>query len=301
MHEIAKQLLQKYNNQSEQDYLNALKEIFQEIALLALWRAKFYERAAFYGGSALRILYGLDRFSEDLDFTLLKPDKNFNLASYNQAITDEMRGFGFDVKVETKNKNILSNIESAFIKADSKKQLLSIEAPIDITARIHNMHTIKIKMEVDINPPPQFNTEVKTLLQPIPFFVKTLTQPDLFAGKIHALLCRPWQKRVKGRDWYDFVWYVARDTPINLIHLQQRLIQSNAWEADKSFTKQDLIILLKEKINNTDFNNAKNDVIPFLKDPQSITLWSKDFFLDLINRIQTLSVNKKTGLYKIDN
>src|SRR5438309_3791037 len=116
-------MLDRYKCVTAQDYENALKEIIQEIALLGLWRAKFYEHAAFYGGSALRILYGLDRFSEDLDFTLLRPDKTFSLASYNQAIMDELRSFGFKVEVVTKTKKIVSNIESAFIKADSKQQL----------------------------------------------------------------------------------------------------------------------------------------------------------------------------------
>lgn len=281
MQDAIKHMLQKYKCHSEQDYINAIKEIFQEIALLGLWRAKFFEQAAFYGGSALRILYKLDRFSEDLDFTLLKSDKNFNLASYNQAISDELVGFGFKVEVLTKNKNIQTNIESAFIKADTKKQLLIVEAPPELAARIHQMHTIKIKMEIDVSPPGKFTTETKTLLQPIPFFVKTLTQPNLFAGKIHAILCRPWQKRVKGRDWYDFVWYIAHHIPVNLTHLRERLIQTQAWDSKKMFTQNDLIQLLKNKINNTDFTLAKKDVIPFLRDPQSIALWSTNFFLSL--------------------
>lgn len=289
MQSAVEQMLQKYKCHSEQDYINAVKEIFQEIALLGLWRAKFYERAAFYGGSALRILYGLDRFSEDLDFTLLKANKTFNLSIYNQAIADEFQGFGFDVKVTTKNKNIESNIESAFIKADSKKQLIIINAPTKMTERIHQMQTIKIKMEVDVNPPGKFSTEVKTLLLPIPFFVKTLIPPDLFSGKIHALLCRPWIKRVKGRDWYDFVWYVARKIPVNLTHLCERLVQSNAWEVKKPFTKQDLINLLKDKIKNTDFSAAKKDVIPFLKDPMTTNLWSIAFFLELLNQLEIYS------------
>jgi predicted nucleotidyltransferase component of viral defense system len=294
MHDVVKQMLEKYKCTSEQDYINALKEIFQEIALLGLWRAKFFEHAAFYGGSALRILYRLDRFSEDLDFTLLKPDKKFNLSSYNQAIADELHGFGFNVEVLKKNKNMQTNIESAFIKADTKKQLLVIEAPPELAARIHHMHNIKIKMEVDVNPPGKFTTEVKTLLQPIPFFVKTLTQPNLFAGKIHAILCRPWQIRVKGRDWYDFVWYIAHNIPVNTIHLKERLIQSHSWERKKSFTKNDLIQLLKNKINNTDFKLAKKDVVSFLKDPQSVDVWSTDFFLKLLDQIQVIDKNKKT-------
>lgn len=286
MHDVIKKMLEKYQCHSENDYINALKEIFQEIALLGLWRAKFYEHAAFYGGSALRILYGLDRFSEDLDFTLLQADKTFSLTPYNQAIADELRSFGFNVEVITKSKQIVSNIESAFIKADSKQQLIVIEAPKDIIASVHKMKILKIKMEVDINPPGKFTTEVKNLLQPIPFGVKTLIPSDLFAGKIHALLCRPWQIRVKGRDWYDFVWYIARNTPVNLIHLRQRLIQSKAWDKRKKLSLEDLKKLLTDKINQVDFSNAKKDVLLFLNDPQSIELWSKAFFLELLEKIK---------------
>lgn len=289
MHEVVKTMLKKYSCHSEQDYVNALKEIFQEIALLGLWRSKFYEKAAFYGGSALRILYGLDRFSEDLDFTLLQKDKNFNLDTYNLAIKEELNSFGFQVKVATKNKNIETNIESAFIKAETKKQLLIIDAPTDILGHIHPMHTIKIKMEVDTNPPGKFQTETKYILNPIPFSVKTLTQPNLLAGKIHAILCRPWQKRVKGRDWYDFVWYIAREIPVNLFHLQARLAQSNAWPKNESLLENDLINLLTKKINGTDFENAKKDVIPFLKNKNSTDLWSKKFFLEVLEKLTILS------------
>lgn len=287
MHEAIKQMLQKYSCHSEQDCLNAIKEIFQEISLLGLWRAKFYEKAAFYGGSALRILYGLDRFSEDLDFTLLQKNKKFNLEPYNRAIANEINAFGFEVKVVTKSKILDSNIESAFIKADTKKQLMLIDVPLKISTKIHRMNTIKIKMEVDINPPEKFTTEAKTLLQPIPFSVKTLVLPDLFAGKVHALLCRPWQKRVKGRDWYDFVWYIARNVPVNLSHLSERLIESGAWNAKEEFSQNDLTLLLQDKINNTDFMNAKKDILPFLKDPKSIDLWSIEFFISLLKKLRT--------------
>lgn len=289
MHHAIKTMLAKYQCHAEQDYINALKEIFQEIALLGLWRAKFYEKAAFYGGSALRILYGLDRFSEDLDFTLLKKDKHFSLSSYNRAISEELKSFGFEVTVETKNKKIESAIESAFIKAESKKQLIVIETPADILTHFHSMHTIKIKMEVDTDPPEKFNTDVKNILQPLPFSIKTLTQPDLFAGKIHALLCRPWQTRVKGRDWYDFVWYIARAIPVNLVHLRERLIQTKAWNKNTKLTGQDLIALLTKKITETDFENAKKDVIYFLNDKDAVNLWSKEFFLEITQKIMTLN------------
>lgn len=288
MHTAIDSMLDKYECHSEQDYINALKEIFQEIALLGLWRSKFYEKAAFYGGSALRILYGLDRFSEDLDFTLLKAEKDFDLTPYNTAIADELSAFGFQVMVETKRKNFASNIESAFIKAESKKQLIVIEAPVDMLKRIHSMHTLKIKMEVDTDPPGLFDTEAKTLLQPVPFSVRTLVQPDLFAGKIHALLCRPWQKRVKGRDWYDFAWYIAQRVPVNLEHLRERLIQSGAWSRNHSFAKKDLMELLLNKINETDFANAKADILPFIVDKQAVELWSAAFFSELLGRMEVL-------------
>jgi predicted nucleotidyltransferase component of viral defense system len=285
MHAAIKTMLEKYNCHSEQDYTNALKEIFQEIALLGLWRAKFYEKAAFYGGTELRILYGLDRFSEDFDFTLLKTNKNFDLTPYNQAVADELGSFGFQVSVEVKNKNIESNIESAFIKASTQKQLIIIEAAPEITSRIHRMNTIKIKMGVDINPPDSCDTEVKNILLPIPFSVKTLTQPDLFAGKLHAILCRPWQKRVKGRDWYDLVWYVARNIPANLNHLRDRLIQSGAWDKKKKFTANDLLTLLEDKISQTDFANAKSDILPFISDKAAVNIWSQSFFAEVSKNI----------------
>jgi predicted nucleotidyltransferase component of viral defense system len=287
MHPVIKTMLAKYKCNSEQDYINALKEIFQEIALLGLWRSKFYEKAAFYGGTALRILYGLDRFSEDLDFTLLQTNNHFNLSTYNQAIVDELNSFGFRVTVETKNKTIESNIESAFIKATTKKLLIIIGAESGIIDRIHHMNTIKIKMEIDINPPRNVNTEVKNVLLPIPFSIKTVTQPDLFAGKLHALLCRPWQTRVKGRDWYDLVWYIARNIPVNLPHLRDRLIQSKAWAKNRKFSLDDLLELLRNKINQVDFNNAKVDILPFIKDKQAIDLWTRDFFLQIIQNIKS--------------
>ncbi|MEM1243993.1 MAG: nucleotidyl transferase AbiEii/AbiGii toxin family protein, partial [Pseudomonadota bacterium] len=251
-----------------------------------LWRAKFFEKAAFYGGSALRILYSLNRFSEDLDFSLLTPTNEFDLTPYNKAITNELAGFGFEAMVNQKIKPIASNIESAFIKADSKKQLIKIQAPKDIVKNIHPMQTIKIKMEVDTNPPGEFQTETKFLLQLIPFSIKTFVQADLFAGKIHAILCRPWVIRVKGRDWYDFVWYISQNIPVNLNHLKQRLIQSSAWPKQKKFNKTDLKKLLKEKIQTTDFTNAKADIYPFIAEHAGIKVWSEEFFLSLIEKLQ---------------
>lgn len=289
MNDVISLMLARYPCKSVNDYQNALKEIIQEIALLGLWRSKFFEKAAFYGGTALRILYGLNRFSEDLDFSLLRPEPYFRLAPYLSGLKAELDSFGFKVRIEEKAKKQDSSIQSAFIKTGTQDLLLDIEVPPHISERIHSMHLLKIKLEIDIDPPAGFETEVKYLLQPIPFSVNTYSLPDLFAGKIHALLCRPWQGRVKGRDWYDFVWYLGQHIPVHLSHLQNRLIQTGAWSQDKILTLSDLQGLLIQKIDHIDFKAAQREVAPFLKDQSAIALWSPDFFKTLVKKIQTFA------------
>jgi hypothetical protein len=283
MHNAVQTMLEKYQCKSQRDTINALKEIFQEIALLGLWRAKFFEHAAFYGGTALRIVYGLDRFSEDMDFSLLAPNEQFSLLKYNQAIVDELAAFGFEVQVEHKSKTANSAIESAFIKANTIKQLLTIHPTGSMTDNIHHMHVIKIKMEIDTDPPLGFITEAKRLLLPIPFSVLTYSRQDLFAGKIHALLCRKWQNRIKGRDWY-----ISRNIQVNLSHLQERLVQSNHWNVLETLTHDQLVNLLENKINEIDFDAAKQDVIDFLKDKSSVHLWSAQFFIELTKSLKSI-------------
>lgn len=282
-----KTMLEKYNCQTEADYINALKEIFQEIALLGLWRSKFFEQAAFYGGTASRILYGLDRFSEGMDFTLLQKNKDFSLDKFNSAIKSELSAFGFEVEVRTKEKNIDTSIESAFIKANTLNQFINIKVPEEITQYIHKMSNIKIKMEVDTDPPGNFDTEVKQLFLPIPYSVLTLKQEDLFAGKLHAVLCRQWKKRIKGRDWYDFYWYVSRNIPVNLKHLETRMIQSKQWPSDQLLTETELHQLMNKRINEIDFELAKQDVLKFIKDRSALDFWSKEFFMEIANKIQS--------------
>lgn len=282
-------MLARYNCQSSNDYSNALKEIIQEITLLALWRAKFFEKAAFYGGTALRILYGLDRFSEDLDFSLLTPDKDFKLTPYFSSIKAELSSFGFDVVLDEIKKSKLTSIQSAFLKLGTKEHLLKIKAPSWLQKTIHNMELLKIKFEIDIDPPSDFNTESKLLLQPIPFMINTYQPSDLFAGKLHAILCRQWQGRVKGRDWYDLVWYVGRNIPVHLRHLEKRLQQSGHWQSMQQLTYNDAIALLTARIDQINFKAAAQEVMPFIKDHHSIQLWSKAFFMDVITRIQVTS------------
>ncbi|MDA3813320.1 MAG: nucleotidyl transferase AbiEii/AbiGii toxin family protein [Candidatus Cloacimonetes bacterium] len=286
MNEALNLMLKKYNCKSISDYENALKEVVQEIALLGLWRAKFYEKAAFYGGSALRILYGLNRFSEDLDFSLLKADEDTNLNKYHKAIESELTSFGLNVDVIPKTKTYRTQIDSAFIKAGTLQNMISIKVPVSLRKRIHKNKVIKIKFEVDKDPPDGFDTEAKYLLQPIPFSINTFTMPSLFAGKMHAVLCRKWQKRVKGRDWYDLVWFIGRNTLLNLTHLELRMKQSEHLKQQDVLTKMELLKLLNNKIDNVDFLLAKNDVRNFIKDQDTLKVWSKDFFRDIVKGIK---------------
>lgn len=280
-------MLERYNCQTFDDYANALKEIIQEIALLGLWRAKFFEKAAFYGGTSLRILYDLNRFSEDLDFSLLTPNPNFDLKIYNHAVQKELEAFGFKLEVISKPK-MQTQIVSAFIKAETKIQLLNLNVPDAFSRYLPKGQQLKIKMEVDVDPPPLFETEIKNLLQPIPFSVKTYALQDALAGKIHAMLCRSWQLRVKGRDWYDFIWFMGRKIPVRLQHLEQRLIQSKHWNEQEKLTEKILKDMLREKIKSLDIDKAKLDVRLFLRDQASIQIWSQGFFLDLVEKLAVI-------------
>jgi len=288
MHEAVTRMLAKYEPKSVDDSVRALREIIQEVALLGLWRAKFFEHAAFYGGTALRILYGLDRFSEDLDFSLLEPSPDFRLARYTASLEEELLAFGFNVRVEMVNKAVESAVQSAFLKANTRNELLVIEAGEELTGQVSAGQVLKVKIEVDTDPPPGFTTSTRYLLQPIPFAVRSYSLPDLFAGKMHALLFRTWKNRVKGRDWYDFVWYAANHPQLNLAHLEQRMRQTGQWSGELPLSQAAFRDLLFDTIDRLDVNQARKDVAPFVNDQQTLALWSNDFFRDVAGRILTV-------------
>ncbi len=286
MHDAVKRMLAKYEPKSVDDSVRALREIIQEVALLGLWRAKFFEHAAFYGGTALRILYGLDRFSEDLDFSLLEPSDDFNLARFMASLEEELLAFGFNVRVEMVDKAVESAVQSAFLKANTRNELLVIEAGEELVGQISAGQVLKVKIEVDTDPPAGFTTSTRYLLQPIPFAVRSYALPDLFAGKMHALLFRKWKNLVKGRDWYDFVWYAANHPQLHLAHLEQRMRQTGHWSGEKLLSFTSFRDLLFETIDRLDVNQARKDVAPFVKDQDQLALWSHDFFRDVASRIQ---------------
>jgi predicted nucleotidyltransferase component of viral defense system len=286
MHEAVARMLARYEPKSVDDSVRALREIIQEVALLGLWRAKFFEHAAFYGGTALRILYGLDRFSEDLDFSLLAPSDDFNLARYTASLEEELLAFGFNVRVEMVDKAVESAVQSAFLKGNTRNELLIIETGQEMARQIPAGQVLKIKLEVDTDPPSGFASHTRYLLHPIPFAVRCYTLPDLFAGKMHALLFRKWKNRVKGRDWYDFVWYAANHPQLNLAHLEQRMRQTGHWKGEQLLSAPEFSKLLNEAIERLDVEQARRDVAPFVKDRRMLDIWSHDFFRDVAGRIE---------------
>ena len=281
-------MLERYECRGVSDYENALREIFQELALLGLWRGKFFEKAAFYGGTALRVLDGLDRFSEDMDFSLLQPDSSFTLTPYCKFIRNELQAWGFPVDVAVKSKSVETAVESAFLKADTEQQLLVIDAPASVVGSVCSGRRFKIKIEVDTTPPLDFSTESRFLLQPIPFSVRVYNPSDMFAGKMHALLFRNWKNRVKGRDWYDFIWYVSNECPLNLKHLAARMRQTGHWDSEDVISEEELRRLLSERIHSLDIRSAIKDVEPFVKERGSFEVWSKEFFEHVVERLVVL-------------
>lgn len=262
-----------------------IREILQQTALLGLGRRGFFEKAAFYGGTALRILYGLDRFSEDLDFTLLKPDAKFEFAPFLEGMKKELASFGFDMEVATKAKNIETSIISAFMKMNTIKLYLAIGDEQKSKTTNHN-EKIQIKLEVDIDPPSQFRVENRTVINPISFNVLTLHLSDLFAGKMHAILYRAWKGRVKGRDWYDLIWYLQQDIPLSLRYLESCMRQAGNLKENESLTGDRVLEMVQAKIQEVNWESAKDDMRAFITDTERLDIWSPKFFLEIIHHLK---------------
>lgn len=252
---------------------NVLHEVMQQIALAGLSRGGFFEKAAFYGGTCLHLLHGMRRFSEDMGFSLLEPDLGFRFEDYFPAVVEEFKMAGKDVEIKMKHKGQPSAIESAFLKESSDV--------FDIGFTTEKR--LKVKVEVDIDPPPKFTTEMKLLELPRKCWVRSYDLPGLYAGKVSAALFRKWKNRVKGRDWYDVTWYIQNRVELDLAHLVERAKESEPT-ADVS-TREKLLAAFDARIDTIDFENAKQDVLLYLKDPKEVDIWSREFFKEYIRRI----------------
>ena len=270
--EIYNQMLSAYDLTTTQQQRNAVFEVNQQVILAGLYHGGFFDVAAFYGGTCLRIFHGLQRFSEDMDFSLLAPSADFDFAQYFQPIIDEFAMVGREVEIKKKDKKNFGKVESAFLKDNTDVY--------DVTFQTEK--SIKIKIEVDTQPPLQFSTEQKLLLLPESFMVRCFTPSSLLAGKMHALVYRQWKNRVKGRDWYDFEWYIRHGIPLDFSHLQERVLQFNG----EDISKDAFLIKLKERLATADINQVKADVMPFVRNPKELDIWSNDYFLQLAGMLR---------------
>ena len=287
MNNIIEQMLSKYDIKNTNDEINALKEIIQEIVLSGLSRGNFFNEAAFYGGTALRIFYNLDRFSEDLDFSLMTKNKDFDLSTYVPSLKRIVQSFGLNVEVEIKHKTLDSAIQSAFLKGDTIEQFL-LFYPNDLVTGINKNEKVKIKFEIDTMPAGLATYETKYRLLPMPYSIKLYDEASLFSGKIHAVICRSWKSRVKGRDLYDYVFYLTRNTKFNLDHLREKLIESHYISQEDKFDVDFVKALLIARFNEIDFNDAKKDVLPFITDTSILDIWSKEFFIAITSHLSNV-------------
>lgn len=284
MNSVLQSMLDKYEIKNSIDETNAMKEIIQEIVICGLSRGGFFNEASFYGGTALRIFYGLNRFSEDLDFALLKPNKDFDLSKYFPFIKKEVQAYGLNLSITEKEKTKDSNIMSAFLKGDTKEHILMF-FPNENMQNTTSLKNIKIKFEVDINPPSGAKYDLKYKLLPSPHQVRIYDESSLFAGKIHAILCRNWNYRTKGRDLYDYIFYLSKNISVNIELIREKLIDSNVINKNDNFDINILKEMLKNKFNQINYNDAKEDVIVFIEDKESLNLWSSEFFKEITNTL----------------
>ena len=281
---MIKEWIAEYKPRNTHEASQALREIMQEIALAGLSRGAFFEKAAFYGGTALRIFHSLDRFSEDLDFSLLEVNPKFTLDPFFPAIEAEFDALGLKVSIREKKKTPVNNIDSAFLKSDTVWRELVLEGTIPQNG-LDQKPSVTIKLEVDREPPPGFETEDKLLIKPVSFYVKCFTLPHLFAGKMHALLFRKWKENVKGRDWYDMEWYIKKGIPLDLNHFVLRARDSGDWKED-SITEKGFHDLLKQKITTVNMDRVKADIRRFIANPERLDIWSPNYFLDLVKHLK---------------
>ncbi len=286
MIEAARQLFEENREKNGNFPERALAETNQYIALLGLSRTNFFAHATLYGGTALRMLFGLDRFSEDLDFSLVKPVKDFTIGDYLKNIEDELESYGFTVQIVKREKAVTTAVESAFIKADTKVYLIETRTPEAITEKIPKNAVCKVKLEIDTDPPPYASFDVRYVDDPVPFSIRSYDTGSLFAGKTAALLARQWKVRVKGRDWYDFDFFVRKNIPLSLKHLEARLRQIGYYKKKEDLDGPHVKELLEKRVMEVDLNAAKRDVIPFIRNPKDLDVWTKDYFMHLVRRVE---------------
>jgi len=274
-------MMNRYPTRTLLEKENALKEICQEIILYGLSQTNFFSRAAMYGGTAMRLFLGLDRFSEDLDFVIKKEEPFFAWETYSSAVKRAFASCGLegDIVIKKKSENAVS---SAFFVETAKDALLLIY-PNDLEASkiVFNQKT-KIKFEVSLNPNPQAHYQQGYLEYPTSFGVSLLDPSSLFSGKICAILYRDWKSRAKGRDFYDFAFYVRKGIKPNVAYLQEEIRRKEGSGSAPDY--QTILLQVKRRFHEIDFEQAKKDVLPFIQDSSRLGVWGEDYFSQLADK-----------------
>ena len=286
MNSVIETMLGKYNPKNNEERENAAKEIIQEIALAGLSRGGFFEKAAFYGGTCLRIFYGLNRFSEDLDFALLEKDPDFRLSDYFPSLEREFASYGIEIRAEEKKKDFDSDVRSAFLKGNTLALMMTFFPKSEDARKIISNQKMKIKFEVDTDNPKGGRTETKFRLLPAPYQVRVFGESTLFAGKIHAIICRNYKNHVKGRDYYDYLFYIGKGSAFNLEYLENKLKSTEAIAQNEKLTLGKVKEMLKARFETVDYESAKEDVSNFIHDKSGLSLWKKELFLVTLNELK---------------
>lgn len=287
MNNAIEAMLSRYSPTNNYERESAIKEILQEIALAGLSRGGFFEKAAFYGGTCLRIFHGLNRWSEDLDFALLSKDPDFKLDDYFPALEKEFKSYGIDISVETRKKDEDASVQSAFLKGNTMTLMMSFFPKSEDAKRVVSNQKIKIKFEIDTDNPSGGVTEFKYRMLPAPYEVQIFDESTLFAGKIHAIICRDYKHHVKGRDYYDYLFYLGKGSKFNLAYLENKLKNTGGKIGnDETLTLERVKELLKERFEVVDYESAKKDVSRFISDQESLKLWKKELFLSTLSELK---------------
>ena len=287
MNNAIETMLAKYNPQNNEERENAIKEIVQEIALAGLSRGGFFNKAAFYGGTCLRMFYGLNRFSEDLDFALIENDAHFKLDEYFPVLKKEFESYGIDIDIESKNKSDNTEVQSAFLKGNTLMLMMSFFPKSEDSKRVIPNQRIKIKFEIDVDNPSGGITESKYRLLPAPYEIQVFDESTLFSGKIHAILCRGYKNHVKGRDYYDYLFYVGKGTEFNLNYLENKLKNTGGIiGSNETLTLEKVKDLLQNRFESVDYESAKEDVSNFIVDKEALKIWKKELFLATLEELK---------------
>lgn len=286
MNSVIETMLGKYNPKNNEERESAAKEIIQEIALAGLSRGGFFKKAAFYGGTCLRIFYGLNRFSEGLDFALLEKDPDFRLSDYFPSLEREFASYGIEIRAEEKKKDFDSDVRSAFLKGNTLALMMTFFPKSEDARKIISNRKMKIKFEVDTDNPKGGRTETKFRLLPAPYQVRVFGESTLFAGKIHAIICRNYKNHVKGRDYYDYLFYIGKGSAFNLEYLENKLKSTEAIAQNEKLTLGKVKEMLKSRFETVDYESAKEDVSNFIHDKSGLSLWKKELFLATLNELK---------------